>query len=181
MSLNDSPKQFWSSVKSRTGNSSAPSYIEHGTQRAYSTVGKADLLNVFFTSVFNDKHEELPCQDSNFSFTNCVIDDLVCTENDVLYVLSSIDVIKASGADNIHPTILKECTKELLPPPAQLFNYLLFVGKLPTDWKIANVVPIYKSGERSFADNYRLISLTSIVVKTMERIIHKHFMDFFEL
>ena len=85
----------------------------------------------------------------------------------------------ASGPDNISARILKECAKELPPSPAQLFNYLLFVGKLPTDWKIANVVPICKSGERSFADNYRSISLTSIVVNTMERIIHKHFMDIF--
>ena len=86
MSLNDYPKQFWSSVKSRTRNPSAPSYSEYRTQRVYPTVSKTDLLNVFFTSVFNDKHEELPCQDSNFSFTNCVIDDLVCTENNVLYI-----------------------------------------------------------------------------------------------
>ena len=36
----------------------------------------------------------------------------------------------------------------------------------------ANVVPVYKRGDKHDPSNYRLISLTSVVVKTMERIIH---------
>lgn len=43
----------------------------------------------------------------------------------------------------------------------------------PKDWTSANVVPVYKKGDRHFAGNYRPISLTSIVVKVMERIICK--------
>ena len=43
----------------------------------------------------------------------------------------------------------------------------------PKDWTLANVVPVYKKGDRHFAGNYRPISLTSIVVKVMERIICK--------
>ena len=51
-------------------------------------------------------------------------------------------------------------------------------GELPGDWKEANVVPIHKSGERILAQNYRPVSLTSIVVKTLERVVHKHIMNF---
>ena len=47
-----------------------------------------------------------------------------------------------------------------------------------TDWKVANVVPIFKSGKNNLADNYRPISLTSVVVKTLERLIHKHIMKY---
>ena len=115
-------------------------------------------------------------EDLNFNY---VIEHLVCTENDVLNVLSSIDVKKASGPVNISPRILKECAKELAPSLAQLVNYSLFIGKLPTDWKITNVVPVYKSDKQSFADKYRPISMTSIVVKTMKRIIRRHFVDIF--
>ena len=45
------------------------------------------------------------------------------------------------------------------------------MGLLPKDWTTANVVPIHKKGDRRVAANYRPISLTSIVVKIMERII----------
>ena len=46
-------------------------------------------------------------------------------------------------------------------------------GTLPRDWTAANVIPIYKKGERCLVSNYIPISLTSIVVKVMERIICK--------
>ena len=45
-------------------------------------------------------------------------------------------------------------------------------GALPKDWVCANVVPVYKRGDKQAPSNYRPISLTSIVIKTMERIIH---------
>ena len=45
-------------------------------------------------------------------------------------------------------------------------------------WKSANVVPIHKSGERPLAENYRPVSLTSMLAKSLERIIHQHIMKF---
>ena len=69
---------------------------------------------------------------------------------------------------------MKVCAKELAPSLAKLFNISLSSGNLPIEWKVANVVPIYKSGDRALATNYRPVSLTSIVVRSLERLIHKH-------
>ena len=44
-------------------------------------------------------------------------------------------------------------------------------GTLPRDWTTANVVPVFKHDKRNLVSNYRPISLTSLVVKTMEQII----------
>ena len=44
--------------------------------------------------------------------------------------------------------------------------------------KTANVVPIFKSGEQRAVDNYRPVSLTSMAVKSLERLIHNHIMSF---
>ena len=56
-----------------------------------------------------------------------------------------------------------------------LFYFLkplsLKAGILPDDWKKANVIPVYKKGDRYCAANYRPISLTCIVCKIMEHII----------
>ena len=114
------------------------------------------------------------------SWTDSTIGDLVCSVADVMEVLGAIDVNKASGPDAISPKILKECAAELSPSLTQLFNFSLTSGRLPSVWKTANVVPIHKSGERTLADNYRPISLTSTLVKSLERIIHKHIMNFFK-
>ena len=45
-------------------------------------------------------------------------------------------------------------------------------GTVPTDWKLSNVCPIFKSGDRGAASNYRPISLLSLPSKVMERLIH---------
>ena len=44
-------------------------------------------------------------------------------------------------------------------------------GTLPRDWTTANVIPIYKKGDCYLVNNYRPISLTSIIVKVMERLV----------
>ena len=67
---------------------------------------------------------------------------------------------------------------ELALPLTIFFNFTLSRGDIPTYWKVANVVPIFKSGKNNLEDNYRPISLTSVVVKTLERLIHKHIMKY---
>ena len=44
-------------------------------------------------------------------------------------------------------------------------------GVVPTDWRIANVIPIHKKEDKTEPGNYRPISLTSIICKLMEPII----------
>ena len=135
------------------------------------------MFNKFFHSVFSERSGEMAYEDFT-PFTEGTIDDLSCSVADVYKVLSSLDVHKAIGPDAISPRILKECAAELAPSISQLFNFSLDHGKLPSVWKSANVVPIHKSGERTLAENYRPVSLTSILVKCLERIIHKHIMKF---
>ena len=176
-SLPSKPKKFWSFVKSRTGNFSIPSCVEYGGQSAFTPKAKADIFNKFFHSVFSQRSGDLDFEVVT-PFTESMVDDLTCSVADVFKVLSTLDVNKANGPDAISPRILKECAAELAPSITQLFNFSLDHGKLPSVWKSANVVPIHKSGERTLAENYRPVSLTSILVKSLERIVHKHVMKF---
>ena len=53
----------------------------------------------------------------------------------------------------------------------------LHLAKVPSVLKDANVIPLYKRGDKSAAKNYRPISLTSVVSKVMERIVRQHLYD----
>jgi len=44
-------------------------------------------------------------------------------------------------------------------------------GSVPDDWKSANISPIFKKGNRNIADNYRPVSLTSLICKMFASII----------
>ena len=51
-----------------------------------------------------------------------------------------------------------------------LFQLIYNTCILPTEWKAANIVPMHKKGPKDDIENYRPISLTSLVMETFERI-----------
>ena len=46
-------------------------------------------------------------------------------------------------------------------------------GVIPISWERADIIPIYKSGDKTVPSNYHLISLTSVICKVLEIIIKK--------
>ena len=61
-----------------------------------------------------------------------------------------------------------------------LFQASLDQGILPADWKSANIVPLFKKGNKSLPENYRPISLTSLTCKILEHVVFTNFMAQFE-
>ena len=61
-----------------------------------------------------------------------------------------------------------------------LFQTSLDQGLVPSDWRLADIVPLYKKGDKMQAGNYRPVSLTSITCKLLEHIIHSNIMDHFD-
>ncbi len=61
-----------------------------------------------------------------------------------------------------------------------IFNRSVQQRKVPEDWKLANVIPISKKGDKSVALNYRPISLTSVAGKILEKIIRDKLVKFLE-
>ena len=78
------------------------------------------------------------------------------------------------GIDNIPSFFVKKCAGALCYPLSILFNLSIMSHVLPVEWLYANVVPIFKKGNSSHVNNYRPISLTSVVCKTMESVIKDH-------
>ena len=50
----------------------------------------------------------------------------------------------------------------------------LHSGTFPDDWKCARVTPLFKQGEASDLNNYRPISVISVIAKVFERIVYDH-------
>ena len=75
---------------------------------------------------------------------------------------------------------MKETAEVTAPILKLIFERSLNTGDVPYDWRIANVTPIYKKGERCDPQNYRPISLTSICCKILEHIISSHLMKHLE-
>ncbi|GAB0183031.1 hypothetical protein GRJ2_000768400 [Grus japonensis] len=73
--------------------------------------------------------------------------------------------------DGIHPRILRELVEVFIKPPSIMYQQSWLTGEVPVDWRLANVMPIYKRGQKEDPGNYRPVSLTLVPGKVMEQII----------
>ena len=91
-----------------------------------------------------------------------------------------LDTTKATGPDLIYPRLLiVEGASILKFPLCRLFNLSLSTCRFPTQWNQSNVTPVFKKDNPSSENNYRSISLISVLDKVLERYVYKHIYIFF--
>ncbi|KFP13318.1 RNA-directed DNA polymerase from mobile element jockey, partial [Egretta garzetta] len=95
----------------------------------------------------------------------------IIQEEAVFDLLCHLDIHKSMGPDGIHPRVLKELAEELAKPLSIISQQSWRIGEVPDDWRLANVTPIFKKGQKEDPGNYRPVSLTSVLGKIMERFI----------
>jgi hypothetical protein len=76
---------------------------------------------------------------------------------------------KACGEDGITAEVLKRVDIDDIV--LNFCNDALCDNKIPDQWRISNIVPVPKTGDLTKTDNYRGIALTSIVCKTLNRMV----------
>ena len=86
-------------------------------------------------------------------------------------MLHKLDTKRATGPDGISNRLLRVTAYCIADSVTKLINKSLTLGQFPTEWKKANVVPIYKKGSVHEVSNYRPISLLSCLSKVCERVV----------
>ena len=85
---------------------------------------------------------------------------------------------KASGEDGISPEIIKYVdTGDIV---LEMCNDALLNRRIPDQWKRLNIVPVPKKGDLTKTQNYRGIALSSVVAKTLNRMIRNRMTPAFE-
>ena len=99
------------------------------------------------------------------------------SKDSVISLLNKLKTDTSPGPDQIHPKILYEIRNEIVEPLTYIFNKSLSESELPSDWKNATVVPIFKKGKKNMASNDRPISLTSVICKLLEKFVRDKLLD----
>ncbi|KAK6186986.1 hypothetical protein SNE40_006240 [Patella caerulea] len=130
---------------------------------------KPEMLNDQFCSVFTE--EDLIDIPSKGISPHPTMPNIQVTAKGVTNCINRLNVKKASGPDKMPIIALKETSTEIAPILQDLYQQSLDTHEIPKDWKQANIVPIFKKGDRTKPANYRPVSLTAVVSKILEHIV----------
>ena len=166
-------KKFWSYVKSSTNSSRLPECMSLNGKFRNNPKDSADLFNDHFFKQFSKRSN----YDIDIDFSNDPFINFKICHRDVRKLLTTLNQNKSHGPDGINGKILKNCAVSIAYPLSLLFNLSFNTGHIPSEWKLANIVPIHKKGDKSAIENYRPISLTCLIMKIFEKCIRNELMN----
>ena len=86
----------------------------------------------------------------------------------------------APGCDEITVDTLRLSLDILNEPLCYLCNRSLIEGVFPNEMKLANVLPLFKSGDPMLFNNYRPVSLLCVLSKVFEKVMYSRLLSFIE-
>ncbi len=175
-----SKKSFYGYIKRRLKTrTTLPPFINNNRDVIVDSYEKADLLNTQFSSIYIQDNGKLPEISSSSIPPNLTpMNPIVINPSLVEKAISKLKNSVSITPDYIPALFLKQTSSSLSKPLSHLFNISLNHGKLPSLWKQAIITPIHKKGLRSSVANYRPISLTSVICRIFENVIHEQLSNF---
>nr|XP_049607014.1 uncharacterized protein LOC125987015 isoform X2 [Syngnathus scovelli] len=98
-------------------------------------------------------------------------------EEEVRRMFRRQKIRKAPGPDGVSPSCLKVCAEQLAPTFARIFNRSLELCEVPSCFKSSTIVPVAKKPAITGMNDYRPVALTSVVMKSFERLVLNHLKD----
>ena len=77
---------------------------------------------------------------------------------------------------SIHPSIAAPIIYGSL---TDIFNLSIASNVFPSDWKVAKISPVFKSGNKSEANNYRPISVLPTIARVFEKLVFEQLYSYF--
>ena len=111
---------------------------------------------------------------SNFSVTLLLIHFFVkpVTDVEIIEMAKVMNKSFSSGHDNIPANIFLNSVPYIASVLTFLFNLSFTTGVFSDCYKIAKIIPIYKSGDSKLVNNYRPISSLPMASKLLEKLMH---------
>ena len=176
--IKNKPKSFWKYVNSKLKSRvKRPALKKPDGTTATTTRSKAEALNSYFGSVFvNEDLSDIP--EVTSIFTEDSLNSINITEDMVLYRLRHLNTGKSPGPDGWHPFFLRELAEELSLPLSIIFNKSIKESTVSVEWIEACITAIHKKGAKNVLNNYRPISLTSVICKIFEKIVRNFIVEY---
>ena len=159
-----------------------PSFFKSNEEEIFNPTHIANRFCEYFTNTGPNLAKSIPAFDkSHRSFLNGgFINSFFlqsASEQKVTEICSSFRSGTAPGYDSISMNVVKESFNLICAPLTYIINLSLNSGVLPQEMKIARVIPLFKSGDKSLFTNYRPVSVLPVFSKFLERIVYNRLIN----
>ena len=165
-------KHTWKTINNlieKSKKSSNISEVRNNQGLAISTKDIPDAFNKHFTEIGKILSQNMPSAsvspESYINESKQEFNFREITEQEVFQLLSTMSRNKASRLDRLPVKRVKLAAPFITRSLTAIFNKSISTGIFICDWKIARVTPIYKNGVKSNMNNYRPISVISMMAK----------------
>ena len=175
------PRKTWSILKELTTGPPQRSNLPDGFKTSngiIKDVGEiAQEFNTFFTGIGEKLKSKIQHTNDNPldyipNFVGTALDEFQNTdENEVKQVVNDLKSV-GGGHDQINTRIFKATFTAILAEIVHFLNLCLQQGVFPSSLKIAVIKPIFKAGDKQLFNNYRPISLLTVISKLLEKLIY---------
>ena len=146
----------------------------------------AGAFNNYFANIGKKLENEIPSAPNspmaylNNSTCNSFFLFFPATCSEIETEVSLLKTGRSVGPSSILVDILKMLKTYTCKPLEIIFNASLSTGVVPSDFKIANIIPVFKKGSHSSLCNYRPISLISVFSKLLEKLVYNRLIKFLD-
>lgn len=123
----------------------------------------ADSIPNTLNDACTDLHLDMLFDDIQFNFSR------VSAETVKEHIMSLKNNV-ACGYDDMTISQLKNLNSEKLQTLTNIYNGIIVNGNIPKSLKLAKVIPLHKSGDKTVLNNYRGISVLPVMSKPLEKI-----------
>ena len=104
--------------------------------------------------------------------------DYPITDEEFEAAINKLKANKSPGIDNILNEVKKIGKEAIKGHLVNLFNRILDTGKYPALWNFGLIVPIHKKDDRSKVENYRVVTLLSVLGNLFTSILRNQLYDY---
>ena len=144
----------------------------------------ANLMNNFFASVGSRISSDIP-NAPGFSFNDYLPGNFPntmhvnpTTPEEIRLTYRQSKKSNATDVDGLNRKVFDSILDLAIIPITNLFNLSFLTCKFPSEMKIAKIIPLYKSGDKTQPSNYRPISILPLLSKLLEKLFCKRLQSF---
>ena len=165
------PSAFWNEIRK---------CVSYSRNRVSTNISREEWVNHFKGVLMKQKAETENDMNLNVPLVCDEVLDEEISEDEIKFAVSKLKNGKASGHDEILGEMLKSGHKQFEHYLLELFNEIFSTCQFPSAWTRSIIVPIHKKGDTECVQNYRGVSLLSIVSKCYTSILNRRLYEWAE-